>query len=189
MKQVPGVRLQPRYTRRRSRFSQIKQNVAEALSEAVPGKRLLGNYRFLPLFFLAGAAIEFAMIHWVAGTKKINFCEKNAFYLWRNGTKRRFSSCFRRRDQEEEGDRRRRLRGVPGEGLRTAENSVLVMRGKILFGLASLASLFLGSQAVHAVFQPLSDFDEYVQRERDKRKEAAASERASETASNQADKV
>lgn len=36
-----------------------------------PGKRLLGNYRFLPVFFVMGAALEFAMIHWHAG--QVNF--------------------------------------------------------------------------------------------------------------------
>ncbi|XP_044736277.1 small integral membrane protein 4 [Chrysoperla carnea] len=32
-----------------------------------PGKRTLGIYRFLPLFFVLGAALEFSMINWHVG--------------------------------------------------------------------------------------------------------------------------
>ncbi|CAN8001343.1 unnamed protein product [Ixodes hexagonus] len=36
-----------------------------------PGKRAFGPYRFLPAFFILGAALEFSMINWTAG--KTNF--------------------------------------------------------------------------------------------------------------------
>ncbi|KAB7505362.1 Small integral membrane protein 4 [Armadillidium nasatum] len=36
-----------------------------------PGKKYFGHYRFLPIFFFGGAAIEFAMIHWHVG--EVNF--------------------------------------------------------------------------------------------------------------------
>ncbi|CAH1366110.1 ubiquinol-cytochrome c reductase complex assembly factor 5 [Tenebrio molitor] len=32
-----------------------------------PGKKYLGEYRFLPLFFFLGAALEFSMIKWQVG--------------------------------------------------------------------------------------------------------------------------
>ena len=32
-------------------------------------------YRLLPLFFCVGAGLEYLMIHWTVGPKKINFCE------------------------------------------------------------------------------------------------------------------
>ncbi|KAK7861655.1 hypothetical protein R5R35_006570 [Gryllus longicercus] len=32
-----------------------------------PGKKYLGIYRFLPLFFALGAALEFSMINWQVG--------------------------------------------------------------------------------------------------------------------------
>ncbi|XP_055843773.1 small integral membrane protein 4 [Episyrphus balteatus] len=32
-----------------------------------PGKKSLGIYRFLPLFFVLGAALEFSMINWTVG--------------------------------------------------------------------------------------------------------------------------
>ncbi|XP_059617025.1 small integral membrane protein 4 [Phlebotomus argentipes] len=32
-----------------------------------PGKKLLGIYRFLPAFFILGAALEFSMINWTVG--------------------------------------------------------------------------------------------------------------------------
>lgn len=37
-----------------------------------PGKKYFGIYRFLPVFFVLGAALEFSMIHWEAGNA--NFC-------------------------------------------------------------------------------------------------------------------
>lgn len=38
-----------------------------------PGKRYLGEYRFLPVFFVLGAALEFSMINWQVG--ETNFCK------------------------------------------------------------------------------------------------------------------
>lgn len=32
-----------------------------------PGKRYLGEYRFLPLFFVLGASLEYSMINWKVG--------------------------------------------------------------------------------------------------------------------------
>jgi len=39
---------------------------------AIPGKRKFGLYRYLPVFFVCGALLEFTMIHWRVGS--INFC-------------------------------------------------------------------------------------------------------------------
>ena len=36
-----------------------------------PGKKYLGIYRFLPAFFILGAALEFSMINWHVG--EVNF--------------------------------------------------------------------------------------------------------------------
>ena len=41
--------------------------------DAWPGKRMLGMYRFLPIFFTLGASVEFSMINWNAG--EVNFCK------------------------------------------------------------------------------------------------------------------
>uniref|UniRef100_A0A336KAC6 CSON000558 protein n=1 Tax=Culicoides sonorensis TaxID=179676 RepID=A0A336KAC6_CULSO len=35
--------------------------------DAWPGKKTFGIYRFLPLFFVLGAALEFSMIKWTVG--------------------------------------------------------------------------------------------------------------------------
>lgn len=40
-----------------------------------PGKKTFGIYRFLPIFFVLGAALEFSMINWTVG--ETNFCKKN----------------------------------------------------------------------------------------------------------------
>lgn len=39
-----------------------------------PGEKTFGIYRFLPLFFGLGAALEFSMINWTVGTT--NFCKQ-----------------------------------------------------------------------------------------------------------------
>ena len=36
-----------------------------------PGKEYLAEYRFLPIFFVSGAALEYVMIHWHFG--EVNF--------------------------------------------------------------------------------------------------------------------
>lgn len=36
-----------------------------------PGKRTFGMYRFLPMFFVLGAALEYSMINWKVG--EVNF--------------------------------------------------------------------------------------------------------------------
>jgi len=35
--------------------------------DAIPGKKALGVYRFLPFFFFLGAGLEFSMINWTVG--------------------------------------------------------------------------------------------------------------------------
>ncbi|EDV99978.1 small integral membrane protein 4 [Drosophila grimshawi] len=37
------------------------------LLDSWPGKRRFGIYRFLPIFFALGAALEFSMINWTVG--------------------------------------------------------------------------------------------------------------------------
>lgn len=46
----------------------------------IPGEKRFGNYRFLPLFFLFGASIEFLMINLKAGPGKVNFCNYNLIF-------------------------------------------------------------------------------------------------------------
>jgi hypothetical protein len=53
-------------------------NIFGRLLALLPGKRF-GVYRTLPIFFLFGAALEYSMIHWRAGTT--NFCENIFFYF------------------------------------------------------------------------------------------------------------
>ncbi|XP_046401678.1 small integral membrane protein 4 [Ischnura elegans] len=39
----------------------------QRLLDKWPGKKYFGIYRFLPLFFVLGAALEFSMINWHFG--------------------------------------------------------------------------------------------------------------------------
>ena len=41
----------------------------------IPGEAKFGNYRFLPLFFIFGATLEFLMCNLKVGPAKVNFCE------------------------------------------------------------------------------------------------------------------
>ncbi|CAG7724935.1 unnamed protein product [Allacma fusca] len=47
------------------------EELPQEFLNAWPGKRTLGLYRFLPLFFVLGAALEFSMINWQVG--EVNF--------------------------------------------------------------------------------------------------------------------
>lgn len=51
----------------------VKSKGLEKLLNKWPGKKYLGIYRFLPLFFALGAALEFSMINWRVG--ETNFCK------------------------------------------------------------------------------------------------------------------
>ncbi|XP_055598052.1 small integral membrane protein 4 [Uranotaenia lowii] len=44
-----------------------RSRTLKQLLDLWPGKNTLGIYRFLPLFFGLGAALEFSMIHWRVG--------------------------------------------------------------------------------------------------------------------------
>lgn len=45
----------------------VPQSTITRLLDRVPGKKTFGIYRFLPLFFGLGAALEFSMINWTVG--------------------------------------------------------------------------------------------------------------------------
>lgn len=49
----------------------IYSKTFKAFLDAWPGKKTFGTYRFMPMFFLLGAALEFSMINWHVG--EINF--------------------------------------------------------------------------------------------------------------------
>lgn len=45
----------------------VEKSRLTRLLDGVPGKKRLGLYRFLPFFFVLGAALEFSMINWTVG--------------------------------------------------------------------------------------------------------------------------
>uniref|UniRef100_A0A0V0G4Z4 Small integral membrane protein 4 n=1 Tax=Triatoma dimidiata TaxID=72491 RepID=A0A0V0G4Z4_TRIDM len=49
-----------------------RSNVLTTILDKWPGKNVFGIYRFLPLFFFMGAALEYAMINWDF-KNKVNF--------------------------------------------------------------------------------------------------------------------
>ena len=57
---------------RQVRQRRFTSNLLRSAFDAIPGKRTLGVYRFLPFFFFLGAGLEFAMINWTVG--ETNFC-------------------------------------------------------------------------------------------------------------------
>lgn len=54
---------------------QIQSTGLKRVLDKWPGKKYFGIYRFLPLFFVLGAALEFSMINWRVG--ETNFCKCN----------------------------------------------------------------------------------------------------------------
>lgn len=57
----------------------------------IPGERIFGEYRFLPIFFILGAALEYSMIHWHVG--EVNF--------YKTYKRRRVEELVEKRLQEE----------------------------------------------------------------------------------------
>ncbi|KAJ9582989.1 hypothetical protein L9F63_022674 [Diploptera punctata] len=49
----------------------IYSTTLRSLLDKWPGKKYFGIYRFLPAFFVLGAALEFSMINWHVG--EVNF--------------------------------------------------------------------------------------------------------------------
>ncbi|KAK9871197.1 hypothetical protein WA026_011478 [Henosepilachna vigintioctopunctata] len=49
----------------------FRSSLVESILNKWPGKKYFGNYRFLPIFFIFGAALEFSMIKWQVG--EVNF--------------------------------------------------------------------------------------------------------------------
>ena len=45
----------------------VKKSFLARVFDRIPGKQILGLYRFLPAWFLLGAALEFSMINWTVG--------------------------------------------------------------------------------------------------------------------------
>lgn len=50
----------------------LHSNRLQRVLDKWPGKKYFGIYRFLPMFFVLGAALEFSMINWEVG--ETNFC-------------------------------------------------------------------------------------------------------------------
>ena len=50
----------------------MRNNFLKKVLDKWPGKKLLGVYRFLPIFFCMGAALEYSMINWDFNGK-VNF--------------------------------------------------------------------------------------------------------------------
>ncbi|XP_020292108.1 small integral membrane protein 4 [Pseudomyrmex gracilis] len=61
------------------------------LINKVPGKRIFGEFRFLPIFFILGATLEYSMIHWHVG--EVNF--------YKTYKRRRVEELVEKRLQEE----------------------------------------------------------------------------------------
>ena len=45
----------------------VRKSFLTRVLDKVPGKKTFGLYRFLPAWFLLGAALEFSMINWTVG--------------------------------------------------------------------------------------------------------------------------
>lgn len=48
-------------------MSKYRIPLVKIILDKLPGKEIFGVYRFLPVFFCLGAALEFSMINWRVG--------------------------------------------------------------------------------------------------------------------------
>lgn len=127
----------------------------ENILEKWPGKKYFGIYRFLPIFFFLGAAVEFSMINWRAG--KTNFCRYFFKYSipQEHFLQMKFTNVDKPKIYWNQNNRRRRNNmpaGVPWPRYLT-------------FLTAATVTMFAGSQCVHLYYQPLSDLDKYIEAE------------------------
>ena len=49
------------------KYKKVRKSVLGRVLDSIPGKQIFGVYRFLPAWFLLGAALEFSMINWTVG--------------------------------------------------------------------------------------------------------------------------
>ena len=49
------------------KYKKVRKSVLARALDSIPGKQIFGVYRFLPAWFLLGAALEFSMINWTVG--------------------------------------------------------------------------------------------------------------------------
>jgi len=50
------------------------------LIQSFPGERQFGPYRFLPVYFILGALVEWSMINW--SPSGVNFCELFNIFIY-----------------------------------------------------------------------------------------------------------
>ena len=56
------------------KISDLNEKYIFGTLRKIPGEERFGNYRFLPIFFIFGAGLEYLMIHLRVGPGKVNFC-------------------------------------------------------------------------------------------------------------------
>ena len=129
-----------------------------------PGERHFGIYRFLPIFFVLGAALEFSMINWRVGeTNFCNFCVSfsrfsyvlhvfNIFSLDTTYKKRRAQEIAREKLGLDQWLEQRMPAGVGWPQY-------------LKFCSAAMVTMFAGSQCVHLIYRPLDDMDVQVKKE------------------------
>lgn len=123
-----------------------------------PGKQRFGIYRFLPIFFVLGAALEFSMVNWTVGQTSFcktfsrsfvsincNCCICNRFYLSQEAG---WKAC-------QGGPRTRQVKMPAGVNWPTY----------LKFFTAAMLTMMAGSQSVHIIYQPLQGMDDLVQQE------------------------
>ena len=49
------------------KYRKVRKSFLGRVLDSIPGKQIFGVYRFLPAWFVLGAALEFSMINWTVG--------------------------------------------------------------------------------------------------------------------------
>lgn len=140
----------------------------QRLLDSWPGKRRFGIYRFLPIFFVLGAALEFSMINWTVG--ETNFCEFRTSIKCKDMKLTKFFAYCRSHVQAQAGEK---LRGGSTATAAASTTGIdLIMPAGVSWGQymkflgSAMLAMMAGSQAVHMYFKPLDDLPVYIEKER-----------------------
>ncbi|CAF1093757.1 unnamed protein product, partial [Didymodactylos carnosus] len=117
------------------------------ITQSIPGKGLLGSYRFIPFFFLTGVAFEFLLY----GLKINNISFYDTF------KKRRAEEFVRKKHQLDDY-----LTNLPlGAWIIWF---LYMYRARAIYHLClNVIALAVGSQITHIILNPMKDFAHYIQ--------------------------
>ena len=80
---------------------QKKKTLLSRFASSIPGKNTFGVFRFVPLLFFPGAALEYVMIHWTAGETNFykTYKKRKAVEAWEAELREEVLADIRRKEE------------------------------------------------------------------------------------------